>query len=212
MGLIISLCGVDGSGKTTIAKYLFKKMQGGHQNIKYRHEIDLFLLKSLLALTEKLFGRTNSDNLKEVVLSSTEQGKFFFSDAYYFLFWLDNLLMYISIKLKNEIVIHDRWVYDITTVFEHKKYRNKFIKFLLLNFPKSDLLFLLDVPSKVAYKRKMNTLGHENHSIKYYQEMSKSISNVIQIKGCDAIINSNKNKDEVVNEILKIISKKIKLN
>ena len=139
MGLIVGLSGVDGSGKTTVARSVTEKLQSLGQKATYHHEIDFVMLKLMFSLMTKLAGKRVAENIKGHLITGAENDQALVSDIYYILVWLDNLFAYLYFKLKRGIIVHDRWLYDFTTFFDHKCYRNRLVKRLFISFPRPDV-------------------------------------------------------------------------
>ena len=56
MAYVIGLCGIDGSGKTTVAKRLVEELRARGIKAHYRHELDFPLLRFMLKLTGLALG------------------------------------------------------------------------------------------------------------------------------------------------------------
>jgi len=206
MGRIIGLSGVDGSGKTTVATSVVKQLKDKGYTVTYHHEIDFIFLKPLFRFVSKTVGRHQAENVKENLIIGAENGSRIWADMYYILVWLDSLLAYIYFKLKKGVIIHDRWIYDFTTFFDHKYYRNRLIKKLYTIFPSPDVYILLTVPEDVALKRKEGDIAHIDHDINYYKSMaSKALENAKKWE-CDAIIDASRPIQDVTDDIFTIIT------
>lgn len=205
MGLIVGLSGTDGSGKTTVAKLTVEKLQASGLKAMYHHEFDYLILKPLLRLLAKLGGDKRTEAIKERVLLKTETGQPLYSDVYYILIWLDNLASYLYFKLKKGIIIHDRWLYDFFTFFDHKYYKNRLVKKLFALFPRPNILILLVVSPETAYLRKRGDASHVEHDVQYYQNMQLKALENSRRWNCDGIIDSNKPINEVVDDVLAVV-------
>jgi len=201
MALIIGLSGIDGSGKTTAAVALEQKLRKSGRKVLYHHEIDFILLKPIFKIFMKMIGKNKANDLKENLLNKTENGVAFYSDIYYIAVWFDNLIAYIYFKLRRGIVIHDRWIYDFSSFFDHKYYYNKYVTNLYMNFPRPDLLILLTVPPEIAIVRKENDAAHIDHDIDYYRGMERKLFENADKWKWDNIISSNQAIENIVNEI-----------
>lgn len=207
MGFIVGLLGVDGCGKTTTGRLVAKRLRFSGYEATYHHEIDFFLLKPSFRLFAKLLRSDIAENIKENVLMDVDQSRRPYSDIYYILVWLDSFIAYLYFKLSEKIIIHDRWLYDFTTFFEHKNYKNRFVITLFTIFPRPDLLILLTVPPEVALLRKKDDIAHVNHDLKYYKNMGLKALRNAKRWNCDSIIDANKPVDEVADDILAILTK-----
>lgn len=206
MGLIVGLSGMDGSGKTTVAKLVVGRLQSQGLKVTYHHELDFLLLKPIFRLITKLVGSKRAENAKERSLRNMEQSKPLYAGIYYFLVWLDNLIYYLYFKLKRGIIVHDRWPYDIPAIFDYRHYKNRFIEKLLLGFPRPDTLILLTVPPEVALLRKRDDPSDWHQSIEFYRVLGPRMSEIARKLKYDAIIDSNRPIDEVVDDVLTVIT------
>ena len=210
MGLIIAFSGVDGSGKTTIAKRVVDRLQSQGFRVTYHHELDFILLKPIFRLAAKLVGK-RVENAKARVLLSAEQSRPLYSGMYYFLIWLDNLISYLHLKLKRGIIVHDRWPCDIPSVFSYRHYKNRFIEKLLLGFPRPDILILLTVPPEVAHLRKRDDPLDWHQNVEYFRVMGLRISEIARKLKYDGFIDSNRPVDQVVDDVLAVITNSKKM-
>jgi thymidylate kinase len=205
MGLIIGLSGVDGSGKTTAAKYVVDRLKKQGFKVIYHHELDYILLKPIFRLTTKLMGSKRAESAKTHSLRNMEKSKPFYSGLYYFLVLVDNLISYLYFKFKRGIIVHDRWPYDIPAIFPYRHYKNRFIEKLLLNFPRPDILILLKIPPEIALLRKNEDPSEWHQSLDFYESIGARISAIACQLKYDAVINSNRPIDEVAGDILTVI-------
>ena len=116
---LISVSGIDGSGKTTIIDELSSTLRSEGCNVRvvwlrYNH----YLIKPVLALA-RLLGYTVFEHYPDCRVSYHEfyRSKIL-SHAFIWLTWLDAalttvVLIYIPVRLLNRVVICDRWVPDI---------------------------------------------------------------------------------------------------
>jgi len=204
MGLIVGLSGVDGSGKTTVARHVVDRLQCQGLRVTYHHELDFILLKPIFRLVSKLVGNKRAENVKEHALLGAEHSKPIYADVYYFLVWLDNLIAYLYLKLKRGIIVHDRWPYDIPAIFGYRHYKNRLVEKLLLSFPRPDVLILLTVPPEVAHLRKREDPLDWHQSIEFYRVIGLRISAIARKLKYDGFIDSNRPVDEVVDDVLTV--------
>ncbi len=210
MGLIVGLSGVDGSGKTTVAKLVMERLKDSGYEVTYHHELDFLVLKPLFRFAARLAGDEQAGNIKEDLILGAEQGRPLYSDIYYLLVWVDSFLAYIYFKLKRGIIIHDRWLYDFITFFDHKQYKSRLVKRLYFLFPRPDVFILLTVPEEIALQRKKGDISHINHDLQYYRVMaSLAMENARRWK-CDSIIDSSQPADKVASDVLAVIEKHLK--
>lgn len=207
MGLIVGFSGVDGSGKTTTAKRVAEKLKALGYNVTYHHEIDFIVLKPLFNFFSRFVGSGRAESSKEKIISKTERGIAIYSDVYYIVILIDSLISFVYFKLKRGIVLHDRWVYDFNTFFDHKNYHNRLIRWLFTVFPRADVMILLTVPPEVAQERKKNEEAHEHHDLSYYKTMCDQMLELAKKFKYDCIIESNRPTEEIADEIIEKIKK-----
>jgi thymidylate kinase len=206
MGIIVGLSGVDGSGKTTVAKIVLDRLQSLGHRVTYQHELDFLLLKPIFNLFTKPLGSKRAKIVKETVIVNQQQGNPVISDLYYFFVWLDNLIAYAYYKMKKGIVIHDRWLFDLSISFDYKNYHNVLIKKLYRVFVRPDIFILLTVPAEVAIIRKKDDPGHIHHDIQYYSVIASRILENARKWHSDAIINANQEVEAVADDVLTLIA------
>lgn len=199
---LICLIGIDGSGKTTLAKALAEETKKSGLNYKYvwgnAQPIFLLPLRKLAHLTVL----RNVDMKKEN--DRYDKVKEDVSTKYCFLLWiysrvlLFDYVIWLFFKVKLPLflgkkVICDRYIYDvaISLYFLNKSYFadiEKTINKLFNYFPKPELLYLIDVPVAVAFKRKNDipSLAYlENRKI-IYTKLSNAF-NVSKLNGENSI-------------------------
>ena len=206
MGLIVGLSGVDGTGKTTVARRVVDRLENQGLKVTYHHELDFILLKPIFRLVIRLAGGRGAESAKVRILTSAEQGKPLYSGIYYLLVWLDNLVSYLYFKFKRGIIVHDRWPYDIPAIFGWRHYNNRFVEKLLLGFPRPDILILLTVPPEVALLRKKDDPLDWHQSLEFYKSIGERISQIAHKKKYDGFIDTNRPIDEVVDDVLAVIT------
>lgn len=201
MGAIIALSGIDGSGKTTISKTVVKVLSQ-EVRVSYHHELD-FIFLTLIFEIMKRFSRSESARLHKYV-TSNYRSNYTLVAIYYFLIWLDSLIVHIFFKLRRGFVVFDRCTYDYVTAIRYLGYPKSLIEKLFTYFPRPDICILLNPDPKVAWLRKK---GIENHPLSYFEIQIKRYVALAHSLNYDAIIDSNKTIEEVANDVLLTIRK-----
>lgn len=181
--LIVSFMGVDGSGKTTLAKKLIKFFK----NSKYLHLKPYILFKDLRIVVKE----PHKQNKSGLVISLLRLFSWFISYKVFFL-----------LNKKKNIYIFDRYAHDI--IIDPLRYKhnlsNRTTKFLLNNFPKPDLWIFLKPPIKTLKSRKFELSEQElKHQIKKYSNFFINKKNVL-------ILNTNNKYKILIKKILKKIN------
>lgn len=168
-GVLVCFTGIDGAGKTTLAKKLAGslKREGIKAEYVYARYIP-WLLKPFMLLGERLFLRGLDPFADYAAYSRTKKRatrqRSFLSFAYQVLLMADYLLQ-ILVKvglptLRGRNVICDRYVYDtlindLAIDFSYSRQRlDTALDWWMRVLPKPCLVVLVDVPEEVAYHRK----------------------------------------------------------
>ena len=182
----VCFTGMDGSGKTTQAETLIEEMKKKGFVAKYAwNRFEGRMLMPFTAIMKMIFfrGKDAIDNpaefygtkkrlLRNHILSIGYQ--YFLLFDYFF-----QILFRVRIPLiMGKNIVCDRYVYDIIVDllvdFNNSEEKAKTIlKNLLYLFPKPDLIFLIDVPEEIAYRRKDDT-----PSIEYLRERRNIYLNI----------------------------------
>lgn len=173
--IIVSLMGVDGSGKTTLAKKLNKIFKKS----KYLH------LKPYILFQDR---RTVIKNPHDQKKSSATMS------LLRLLSWLISYKIFFYSKKNIEIFFFDRYAHDV--LIDPLRYKHNLsetlTQFILKFFPKPNLWIFLNPPLKNIKARKqelpMNELGRQ---IEDYTQFFKNKKNVIKL-------NKNFQKEKVV--------------
>ncbi|HII94943.1 MAG TPA: adenylyl-sulfate kinase [Candidatus Methanofastidiosum sp.] len=168
-GLLICFTGIDGSGKTTLAKRLTESLIEKDTHVVYVYgRLKLFLTKPLTFIGNKMFLKNYSITENYVEYSGKKKILFskhkFILKTYLYVLLFDYLLQ-LMIKIRiplllGKVVICDRYIYDtiITDIAVDMNFSKEEIISLLdkcfLLIPNPDMTFLVDVCEKVAYSRK----------------------------------------------------------
>jgi len=198
-GYLICFTGIDGTGKTTLAKSLEKSIKNSGISCKYIwggwRGFESFLFKPIASIIRR---KRNSGN-KPISTYSLENN-FLFD----YIAWLDySLRIFPSLSLAirmYDLVILDRYVYDVAINFsvDSKKDSKKLLKNFFRIFPEPDVTFLIDVPEEVAYKRKDDISSFEHLSIqrRYYLKLLKDNVNV-------RVLDGNRGKEKLMYIVIK---------
>lgn len=173
---IISVSGVDGSGKTTGSLFLYEEFKKIGKQVKMIHTGTTPLLRQDANGTKYRFSPIGYLSL--------------IKDSAYILFSLLTNIHY-------DVVIFDRYIYDSLVKITYKQKRKTINKFLLLLLtwliPKPKLSLLFEVPPKLSHERDRN-YSLEYHEEKYslYNSLSIHIPSLMQIKTVEAKNNIKK--------------------
>lgn len=190
-GKFITIEGIDGSGKTTIAELIYKKI--GKDAVLTSEPTKTWLGDAVnKALEGKmdaitvalLFMADRSEHVKKIKKWIAE-GKIVICDRY-----IDSTFAYQSIHM--EIEDAEKWIYKV-----HEP-------FLL----KPDLTFLLKISPEKAIERinKRKLILYERTD--FLEKVQKKYMEIAEKENRFVIIDAEKSKEEIVNECFNILKKK----
>jgi thymidylate kinase len=175
---IISLMGVDGSGKTTVAKKLIKKFQGS----KYLH------------LKPYLFFKDRRTVIKNPHLQKSSSYLF---SILRLLSWLISYKIFFLLNQNKKIYFFDRYAHDI--IIDPKRYKSNLslnlTKYILKFFPKPNLWIFLNPSVKTIKSRKIELNDNElKRQIKDYINFFRNKKNLL-------MVNTATEKDKTIKKI-----------
>ena len=181
--IIVSLMGVDGSGKTTLAR----KLQKIFKRSNYLHLKPYILFQDRRTVIQK---------------PQNQKKSFFFQSLLRLLSWLISYKVFFYQNKKKEMYIFDRYVHDV--LIDPLRYKHGLpqglTKHFLNFFPQPDLWIFLNTPLKIIVSRKQELPYNElRRQIRDYTKFFKNKKNVLNI-------NSNIKKKELTQHIKKKIS------
>jgi len=186
-GIFICFTGIDGSGKSSLARKLVIALRRRGIDCKYVYNrFQPVLTKPLIWIGRLLFLRQKDafKNYDEYVSARRRLFKNqILSLIYQFLLIFDYIFQS-TVKVKFPLMMHkniicDRYVYDtvITDLAVDMGYSqqkiDKILKRLFIFLPKPDFSFLIDVPEEIAFSRKRDV-----PSIKYLKDRRNIYLNV----------------------------------
>jgi dTMP kinase len=167
-GVFICFTGIDGSGKTTLAKSLVEIMKRNGIECRYVYNrYNPFMLKPFIVVARAIFLRGN-DMFEDYTEDSNAKKRIFKNhllSVIYQSFLLFDYSLQIFIKVKIPLIlgkniICDRYIYDTvcTDLAVDMNYSNEkkidMLRKCFYLFPKPDMTFLIDIPEEIAYGRK----------------------------------------------------------
>jgi thymidylate kinase len=155
-GVIISLLGCDGSGKSTVIDQLVSHSDDfeSFRGVTYHH---------LFATKKESFGKPPVSNPHDQIPRSWMMSNLklmYFFVKYFFGYWL---IAYPQ-KVRSKLVVFDRYYYDI--LVDPRRYRHNgsvlLTRFIGKIIPKPDLFFVIDVPAEILQQRKQEVTFEES--------------------------------------------------
>ncbi|MDI3488524.1 MAG: hypothetical protein PWR26_1241 [Methanosarcinales archaeon] len=190
-GSLICFTGIDGSGKSTLAEMLVGRMDAEGMEVRYVHNVyNSLLLRPIMELMKRTVfkGKTISENYW--AFESTRNELFekpLLSTLYKYAVLLDYIAQTVfSVKMPlimGKNVVCDRYVYDVIVnlaveLHLSREETKRLARWCFRVLSKPDVLFLLDVPEDVAYKRKDDV-----PSIEYLRERKRVYMDVAEDGG-----------------------------
>lgn len=198
---LICLCGIDGSGKTTISKSLVKLLNNNNMRACYVYgrivplitRLGMYLGRKLILKCSKeelLNEYTKYEEYKKTTLKKSKLLILLFK----YTFLLEQLIQ-VYIKLipklfRYDYIVLDRYIYDtiITDISPNLDMSTRETLTLIKRYssftPKPDMVILVDVPEEVAYNRK-NDVPHPEYlkqRRRLYLEMFKALKDDVHLK------------------------------
>ena len=184
---IISLIGVDGAGKTTLAKKLHKTIK----NSQYLHLKPYIIFKNHITVIKN----PHREKKSSFIFSLIRLFSWLLSYKFFFLF-----------KQKKKIYIFDRYAHDI--LIDPLRYKHnlsrKLTKLILNFFPKPDLWVFANPLLKTIKHRKLELPVIElKRQIKDYTCFFKNKKNVL-------MLDTSVKKEKLIKQIVKKIKNQLK--
>lgn len=168
-GYFICITGIDGSGKTTLAKRTIKLFED-KLTIKYVYcgwrQFDSFVFSPLVKITKLVAKKSYNSEVFDMEGKKHYNKKVLklFVMADYYIIMITRLIIPL---ISGANIISDRYFYDVfintgLDLNESNQEIRRSINKWKSWFPKPDIIFLLDVPVNIAYGRK-DDIPFENY-------------------------------------------------
>jgi len=206
---LISISGIDGAGKTTLAKEVVKSLREKGIKCKYVYgRLKPLLSKPFILIGKKtLLGKKSSSDYETYILIKEDKipKHPFLSKIYQGILLIDYILQaFFKIKipvLLGRSIICDRYIYDTVIndismdVYFSSENITKIINKLLIFLPRPDAAFLIDISEEIAYQRK-----NDIPSMEYLKRRKKEYLNTAK-KYNMIVLNGIKTIEELKKEI-----------
>lgn len=196
-GILVAIEGIDGAGKTTVAKIMVEKLKELGYMAEYTYEPSQSLFSEALKKYIDTYGEAEPEietlamaldrlyHVKKVIEPLLDRGCIVVSDRY----------LYSSIAYQGARGINIEWIENV----------NKFVK-------KPDIAIYLRIPINVALER---IRGRESSRWRYFESIDrlKKVQEIYELlvsKGILISINATQSIDEIIKECLDIVLKKIR--
>ncbi|MGB7533087.1 MAG: hypothetical protein WA977_08970 [Halobacteriota archaeon] len=214
-GMLICFIGIDGAGKSTLAKTLIENMRKHGIKTEYIWcKFESSLLKLLIFIKNKLF--VQEDDWKKNYEISREIKKNLFKKRFAYTLYGCFILFDYRFQIIRKIIIPlkrgrnlvcDRYIYDtvvdlaVDLGYSDEKVKNRISQ--LLDFaPKPDLVFLVDLPEDVAFSRKEDVPSVEFlcEKRRIYKKIGEEFE-MIDLDGTESLQELN---EEIEKEVIKL--------
>jgi glycosyltransferase involved in cell wall biosynthesis len=213
---LINIIGIDGAGKTTLAKGLAEQLAKKDPKVEYRYCQYFAKLLYPVKLIARLFVMRKTDEFKDYktynyTKKSTSSRHPLLAGIYAGIWLFDYLLQsFFKITLpvlRGKRLIIDRYIFDIAvnlslTTNRKVEFAEKIIKWFFVLSPVPDRVIFIDLPEEIAFARK-----DDIQDIEYLKERRERYLYLAQIFGFE-IVDGTRNPSELLGDVKKILAKK----
>jgi len=212
---LINIVGIDGAGKTTLAKNLTFYLQKYNPKVQYKYcqYFAKLLLPMKFAARHTVMRRT--DEFKDYVYyNETKKNaskRFKLLADFYATVWLADYILQTMPKVKipillNKKLVVDRYIYDIAvnlslTTNNDIDYAYNMVSLFYKFAPKPNIVIYVDIPEQVAFDRK-----NDIQDIEYLRERRKRYQILVD-KFDFKVIDGQKNYDQMLEDTVNILVK-----
>lgn len=217
--IVIVFLGMDGSGKTTLSKYLYEELKKMKLEVKYLWwlEGENSILKKII----KKFRKVHKFNPQtEKNLNIQPKKRDITTKLFYFIYpkivFLNYLLFgFVKVWIPKivgafDVIVLDRYICDVvfavSTEFNYPYYRmTKLLKVFSELLPKPDMIFVIEVLPKIAYLRKKDEIHSVENAKKLWENYNTlyKIVSKIYFKSSIVYINNSMNIEIAKARIMK---------
>ncbi len=189
--MLIAIEGIDGSGKTTIARFLEEELRKrGYDVVRFKEP------------TDSEYGRKIERILKERKISPEEELELFLKDREVDV--RDNILPALK---EGKVVIMDRYYYSTMAYQGALGLDLKEIKKLNEKFPQPNLVIILDVSPETALKRIKTKRKPDRFEDLNYLKRVREI--FLSLKDDVVVVNAERELEVVKREVLKVVLERL---
>lgn len=211
-GVLIVFTGIDGSGKTTLAKNLTLILKKNNINAKYVYNTyrpllllpAISLARIILLRGKHMYNSPEGKRVQKIIRNWAVSNLYMYLVIFDYCF---QTFFKVRIPLMfGKIVICDRYVYDLVVNFAVElnlsvKEMKKQLAKLLYVLPKPNIVFLMDINEEVAYKRKNDIPSREFLTIR--RSIYLNIANQYEME----IFDGAKTLEKLQSDLKKVIFK-----
>ena len=200
-GTLICFIGVDGSGKTTLARSLERHLKDSGKSCKYIwcgwRGFESFLFKPIVKIIKKIIYNSGKYGPNPKTNVNTLS---YFALVDYLLRVLPDVFLSLC---RYDYVIADRYIYDVSVGFSSLRGKSKtnLFKRIFWLFPKPDIVFFIDIPEHIAYTRKGDV-----PSVDYLAKQRAMYLKLIEEYDI-RVLDGTKSKEELLNVVKMEVTK-----
>jgi len=185
--MLIAVEGIDGSGKTTVVRFLIEELRKrGYDVVAFKEP------------TDSEYGRRIRQILKERRVSPEEELELFIKDREFDV--QNNILPALK---SGKIVIMDRYYYSTMAYQGALGLDVEMIRKLNEQFPKPDLVIILDVSPETALKRiKAKRRPDRFEDLEYLRKVREIF---LSLKNNIVVVDAERNIEDVKRDVLKVV-------
>lgn len=212
---LINIVGIDGAGKTTLARSLtaYFQKKGVRFQYQYCQYFAKFLLPLKLAARYTIMRKTDEfrDYESYNKTKKSTSSRFKLLSSIYATVWLLDYIFQVFLKISipvkfNKKLIVDRYIYDIAINLSLAANKNIDYTFHIISLfykfaPKPDIVIYVDIPERVAFNRKGDI-----QDIEYLRERRERYLALVD-KYDFKIIDGQKNYDQMLEDTLNVLLK-----
>jgi len=210
---LINIIGIDGAGKTTLAKALADDLKRYDPHVRYRYCQYFAKLLYPIKKAARLSVMRKTDEFRDYShYNRTKKNiskKFPLLANIYADIWLIDYILQVFVKISipillNQKLVVDRYIFDIAvnlslTTNNNVEYGEKLIDHFFKFSPRPDHIFFIDIPEELAYSRK-----DDIQDIEYLRERSDRYRTLVE-KHHFKIIDGTKSQPQMLSEAKHLI-------
>lgn len=199
--------GIDGSGKTTVAKKLCESCVTAGISCNYLwcgwRGFESWLFKPFAAQTKRAMTKQGNERR----IASAHDKIPFFDYLTVLDYFIRVCPALVASSLRNRIVIVDRYVYDVILGLHGAGSKSvRFLTWLLMRFPQPTVIFYIKVPPEIAFARKddISSLEFLSRSDEEKQKLLKEVSvdHLIVLDGTRSVKELTEDAFRIATELL----------
>jgi dTMP kinase len=210
----ICLIGIDGSGKTTHARFLLEYLENQGYSCDYIRGAYRPFFSYFFFLIMKFLGYwkyTKKDAYTDPLEFAPKPLRKKLASIYRFFIFLDYQLI-VSLKIRlpmimGKIIISDRYIYDMLMELQlSNTLSNRFFYLILMSMPQPDITFLMSVKEDIAICRRGFTHDFFSRRKNFLIKLSKIFEFLIIDSSADLSKNQDFIREKTMSKIIECVA------